>query len=85
MRRKRSKSAKKPEAKKARAKAPINLFAVKIIIGIILTGIGFFLVLSTKSYVFPIFIVIAGYALIAFALPISDKKNSEENSNERKE
>ena len=85
MKRKRSKSSKKPDVKKVKANLPINFLLVKIIVGIILIIIGFFLVLSTKRYVLPILIVIAGYTTIAIALPISDKTKSEENSNERKE
>ncbi|MCK4666476.1 hypothetical protein KAU33_06995 [Candidatus Dependentiae bacterium] len=85
MRRKRSKSSKKPDVKKVKARAPLNTLLVKIIIGIILVFIGFYLVFSSAKYILPIFIIVAGYAIIAFALPISDKVKSKENSNERKE
>ena len=85
MKRKRSKSPKKSDVKKVKTRAPFNTLLVKIIIGIILVFIGFYLVLSSAKYILPIFIIVAGYATIAFAIPISNKVKSKENSNERKE
>jgi len=79
MRKKKQKQAslneKKTESGLRRIK--FNLSLTLAVSGFLFCSAGFFFTLSGKEYILPVFLIVIGYTLIAFSIPVNPPENQE--------